>query len=133
MRWIVKILINAVSVVLGAYLLPGVAVDSPWTAVMVAVVLALLNAIVRPLLIFLTLPATIVTLGLFLLVINAAIILIADKLVGGFAVDSFWWALLFSIILWAINTVLNRLMPGKEDEDDKPGQVKVFQDGRRIK
>lgn len=99
MRFIIKILVSALAVFLGAWLLPGVAVENVGTALLVALVLAILNTLVKPILIILTIPVTIVTLGLFLLVINALIILMADALVGGFIVDGFWWALLFSLIL----------------------------------
>jgi len=95
-----KIIATAIAVVIGAYILPGVDVeDSVITVIILAVVLALLNTFLKPLLVFLTLPATIITLGLFLLVINALIILAADWLVDGFEVRNFWWALLFSFIV----------------------------------
>jgi len=108
MRFILKILISSVIILLTAYLLPGVHVDTIWTAILVAVVLALLNFFLKPLFIILTIPFTILTLGLFLLVINAVIILIADHLIGArFEVDGFWWALLFSLIISAINSLIN--------------------------
>lgn len=89
-----------------SYVLSGVSIDNFWVAIILAVVLAVLNAIVKPLLIFFTLPLTIVTLGLFLFVINALIILLADNLIDGFRVDGFWWALLFSLLLSIVNAVL---------------------------
>jgi putative membrane protein len=89
-----------------SYILSGVRIDSFWAAIILAVVLAILNAIVKPLLIFFTLPLTIVTLGLFLFVINALMILLADNLVAGFDVDGFWWALLFSLLLSIVTSVL---------------------------
>ena len=89
-----------------SYLLEGIKFDSFWTAIIVAIVLAILNAIVKPILILITLPITLVTLGLFLFVINALIILLAAKLVGGFSVDGFWWALLFSLLLSLLTSVL---------------------------
>lgn len=73
--------------------------------IIVAAILAVLNAVVRPLLIILTIPITVFTLGIFLLVINAVIILMADYIMPGFEVDGFWWALLFSIILAIINSI----------------------------
>jgi putative membrane protein len=75
-------------------------------AVIVAAVLALLDAVIKPIMVILTLPVTFITLGLFLLVINACVILLASKIVPGFLVDGFWWALLFSIILALINSIL---------------------------
>lgn len=99
MRLLIQILITAILVLVLAEILPGVSVDAFTTSLIVAAVLALLNIIVKPILVFLTLPATILTLGLFLLVINAVIILIADYLIPGFGVANFWWALLFSLLL----------------------------------
>ncbi|MDD5507613.1 MAG: phage holin family protein [Bacteroidales bacterium] len=108
MRILLKILISSAVILLTAYILPGVHVDTFWTALLVAVVLALLNFFLRPLLVILTIPFTILTLGLFLLVINAVIILIADHLIGPrFEVDGFWWALLFSLIISLVNSLIN--------------------------
>jgi putative membrane protein len=98
-NFLVKTLIIAAAVVLASYVLPGVAVARFTTALMVALILSLLNYFVRPILILLTLPITILTLGLFLFVINAVIIMLAGKLVTGFRVSSVWWALLFSLLL----------------------------------
>jgi putative membrane protein len=106
MKFFFKIIISAISVVITAYLLPGVHVKDLLTALIVAIVLALLNGIVRPILIILTIPVTILTLGFFLLVINALMILLAGNIVPGFQVDGFWWALLFSIILSLITSLL---------------------------
>lgn len=107
-RLILKLLISSAIILLTAYVLPGVHVESFWTALLVAVVLALLNFFLKPLLVILTIPFTILTLGLFLLVINAVIILIADHLIGHrFEVDGFWWALLFSLIISIVNSLIN--------------------------
>jgi putative membrane protein len=84
---------------------------------MVAVVLAFLNSIVKPVLTVLTIPITIFTLGFFLLVINALIIIFAEKLVSGFHVYGFWWALLFSLLLSLCTGILNMLFGVKEKED----------------
>jgi putative membrane protein len=99
MNLIIRLLITAVIVLLLAHFLPGVAVSGFTAAIIVAAVLGLLNAILKPILIILTIPITILTLGLFLLVINACIILLADQFIDGFAVNGFWTALLFSILL----------------------------------
>ena len=87
------------AVVITAYLLPGVSIATPLTAVVAAVVLGVLNALLRPLLLLLTLPVNILTLGLFTFVINAFVVMLASQIVPGFAVASFGWALLFSLIL----------------------------------
>lgn len=105
MNWIVKFLLSGLAVLLTAYLLPGVNVEDYWTALWVALVLSLVNIFVKPFLIILTIPITFVTLGLFLLVINALMILLADYFVDGFLVDGFWWALLFSLILSIFNSL----------------------------
>lgn len=86
------------------------------SALLVAVVLAFLNSIVKPILTMLTIPITIVTLGFFLLAINAFIIIFAEKLVSGFHVNGFWWALLFSLILSVCTGILNMLF-GVNEED----------------
>jgi putative membrane protein len=89
-----------------AYVLPGVEVEGYNSAIIVAIVVAVLRLIVRPILVILTLPVTILTLGLFLLVINAIIILLADYFVHGFSVRNIWWALLFSLLLSFLQSVL---------------------------
>ncbi len=110
MRLILRILLTALAVIILAYILPGVGVESYVTAIIVAVVLGLLNFIVKPLLILLTLPVTILTLGLFLLIINALIILIADGLIDGFSVANIWWALLFSLLLSFLQSIFNSFL-----------------------
>lgn len=100
MKIFFKILMTALAVIVLASFLPGIDLENNYmTAIVVAVVISLLNMFVRPLLIFFTLPATVVTLGLFLFVINAVIILLAGKLVDGFHVSGFFTALLFSVLL----------------------------------
>jgi len=110
MRTIFRILLTAVAVVILAYILPGVAVESYWMAIVVAVVLALLRLIVKPILVILTFPITVITLGLFLLVINAIIILMADYFIDGFAVKNIWWALAFSLLLSLLQSILFSLL-----------------------
>ena len=107
MKFILTVLITSFAVVIGSYLMPGVSVDGYLTAILVALVLGLLNALLKPILIIVTLPVTLMTLGLFLLVINAFIIQLADLVVKGFEINSFWTALLFSLILSIITWLLN--------------------------
>jgi len=107
-KWFLKILVCAVNVFILAYILPGIEIKDMFTALLVAVILSFLDAIIKPLLILLTLPATILTLGLFLFVINACIILIDDHFVGGFKVESFWHALLFSVLLSFFNSFVHK-------------------------
>lgn len=108
MQFLIKVLITAVNAFLLAYVLPGVEIKDFFTAIIVALVLSVLDAIVKPILILFTLPATIFTLGLFLFVINACIILLDAYFVGGFKVDGFWYALLFSICLSLINSFVHK-------------------------
>jgi len=110
MKTFLKVLLTALGVMILATILPGITVGSYATAIIVAVVISLLNMFVRPLLIFFTLPATIVSLGLFLFVINAVIILLAGNLVKGFIVSGFFTALLFSISLSIFRTFLFSLL-----------------------
>ncbi len=109
MKLLAQLIISALAVVIASFLFDGVKVESVFTAIIVAAVLAVLNALIKPILVILTIPITIVTLGLFLLVINAAMVLLAGKIVPGFYVDGFWTAFFFSIILTLINSVFNAL------------------------
>jgi putative membrane protein len=111
---IIKILITAVAVFVASYFLTGVHIDTVQTTIIVALVLALLNTFLRPILVFFTLPITVVTLGLFLLIINVIIIKLADYLVPGFKVDSWWDALLFSLIVAVVAWILDALFGGKD-------------------
>ena len=120
MNFLLKVLLTAVAVFVLAAILPGVEIANYVTAVWVAFAIAVLNMFVRPLLIFFTLPATIVTLGLFLFVINALIILLAAHLVGGFLVSSFFSALLFSVLLSIFRSTLFKLIKDKKKEELKP-------------
>lgn len=113
MNLIIRLLLTAVAVVILAKFLPGVQVAGFTGAIIVAIVLALLNVILKPILIILTLPITVLTLGLFLLVINALIILLAANFLDGFAVSGFWTALLFSLLLSFLQAILFSIL--KED------------------
>jgi putative membrane protein len=106
MKLLFRILITSILVLVIARFMKGVVVDSFTTSLLVAVVLGLFNVFIKPIFVILTLPFTIFTLGLFLLVINAVIILLCANIVGGFAVDTFWTALLFSVVLSLSQSVL---------------------------
>jgi putative membrane protein len=106
MDFIIRILVNGLAVFITAYLLRGVTVRNYLHAILVAVVLSVINAVIKPILIILTIPITILTLGLFILVLNALIIMLVDYLLSGFKVKNFWWALAFSIVLSVINAIL---------------------------
>lgn len=113
MRLISYLVINAFAVVVAAYILPGVHVDTVWTAVIVAAVLGVVNVLLKPVLVILTLPLTILTLGLFTFVINALLVLLTSYLVKGFQVGNFWWALLFSLVISVVSGFLNNLAKEK--------------------
>jgi len=104
---LVRLLITTILIVVLAHFLPGIHVDSIKTALIVAVVLGLFNTFLKPILVFFTLPITLFTLGLFLLVINAAMVLLADYVIDEFHVDTFVNALVFSVVLslsqWFLN------------------------------
>lgn len=106
MGLLINWLITTAAIVIAAYLLPGVDVAGFGVALVVAVVLGAINMFLRPLLLLLTLPVNIMTLGLFTLVINAALVLLAARIVPGFMVAGFWWALLFSLVLTLVQWVL---------------------------
>jgi len=103
---IFSILINSVSVYVTAKILDGVNIKDFWTAIGVAILLALVNTFIRPVVIFFSLPLTILTLGLFILVVNALMVMLVDYFVEGLKIKSFGWALGFSIIMSVINAVL---------------------------
>jgi putative membrane protein len=106
MKTILRMLLTAIAVMVIANFLPGVEITDFTNAMFVAIVLGFLRITVQPLLVLLTLPATILTLGLFLLVINAVIIMLAGYFVDGFTVNGFWIAFLFSILLSVFQSIL---------------------------
>lgn len=118
-KWLLKILVCSVNVFVLAYILPGIQIVDFFTAIIVAVVLSLLDGFIKPLLILFTFPVTILTLGLFLFVINACIILLDAHFVHGFKVESFWHALLFSILLSFFNSFIHkRAFPQEKKQPD---------------
>jgi putative membrane protein len=102
-------LLNSISVYATASVLKGVEIKNFWSALLVAAVLAIINVLIKPILLFLSLPITILTLGLFVLVINAALIMLVDKMVDGFKVESFSWALIFGLVMSIISWFLFKL------------------------
>lgn len=106
---IIRIIVNALAVYLASKLLPGIVIDGFVTALVVASVLGLVNTFIKPVLVILTLPINLVTLGLFTLVINALMVMLADGLIVGFSVASFLWAVLFSLVVSVISSILSKL------------------------
>lgn len=114
MKLLLKLIVNALAVFAAAYLLPGVSVDNFITAIIVAIVLGVLNLLVKPILVILTIPITIVTLGLFLLIINALIVLLCASLVDGFEVNGVIYAVLFSLVVSLISAIMEGLAKDKD-------------------
>jgi putative membrane protein len=114
MAILINIILTGLAVGIADYLIPGVAIQSFWTAIIVGVVMGLINALIRPLVIILTLPINILTLGLFTFVINALMILLAAWIVPGFSVTGFWAALLFSVIVSLLKMLFNSLSKPNE-------------------
>ena len=98
-----------VAVGIAAYLLPGISISGFFSALFVALFLGIVNTLIRPILILITLPINVLTLGLFTFVINAVLVLLASKVVHGFGVKGFWWAMLFSVVLSIIQYILNKI------------------------
>lgn len=114
MKLLIRVVVTALLVLVLSYFMKGVRVEGVFTALTVAVVLGLLNAFIKPILVFFTLPFTIFTLGLFLIVINGILILVCTKIVGGFHVDSFWTATLFSVILSISQSIMYKIAGGSK-------------------
>ncbi|TAL63450.1 MAG: phage holin family protein [Bacteroidetes bacterium] len=115
MNLVIQLIISTLAVLVTSYLLPGVYVENFMTAILVAVALGCLNTFLKPILILFALPAVILTFGLFLVVINTLIILLADKLIEGFEVRGFGWALLFSIVMWIVTGIFNAIKTRDEE------------------
>jgi len=106
-------LVNGLAIFIASQLLTGIHVQNFITALLVALVLGIVNILIKPLLVLLTLPLTILTFGLFSFVINALLVLLVSHLVRGFGVDGFWWALIFSLVISVISSFLNNLLRNK--------------------
>lgn len=114
MNFLLRIVITAIVAYALSYVLPGIHIYSFWAAIVFSLVLAFFNFLLKPILIILTLPLTILTLGFFLFIINALIVLLASHFVDGFHVDGFWWALLFSLLLSLLTSILYKDRDKKE-------------------
>lgn len=106
MGFLLRLFFTWIAIIIASYILSGIHIKDNISALIAAAVLALLDSFVKPILVILTIPFTLITLGLFLLVINAVIVMFGARLVDGFSVDSFWWALGFSMIVSLIVTLL---------------------------
>ena len=110
MRFLVRVVINAIAIVIAAYLVPGIIVSGPAAALIAGLILGFVNAIVRPVLILLTLPVTLLTLGLFLFVVNAICLALTAALVPGFGIDGAAGAFLGALVVTFVSWVLNALV-----------------------
>jgi putative membrane protein len=118
-NWIIKVALTGLAVLGATYVLPGVSIDDYRVAWVVAILLSVLNAFVRPLLIILTLPITLFSLGLFLLVINGLIVWLVDEWVSGFEIKSLGWAILMSVVVSIFTFILEQINnPRRRDDGD---------------
>jgi len=115
MRFLARLLLNGVAIILAAYVLPGLHVDGPAPALIAGIILGFVNAIVRPVLFLLTLPLTLLTLGLFIFVLNAICFALTAALVPGFSVDGFLWALLGALFVSVVSWFLNGVVVGEKE------------------
>ena len=117
MRFLARLLLNGIAIIIAAWLLPGLHIDGTLPALLAGVILGFVNAIVRPVLFFLTLPLTLITLGLFIFVLNAICFGLTAWLVPGFSVDGLWWAILGALIVSIVSWILNGLVVGRRERD----------------
>lgn len=114
MRLLAYLLVNGIAIFVAGYILPGIHIDTIWTALLVAIVLGVVNMFIKPILLLLTLPITVLTLGLFVLILNGLMVLLVDYFVPGFTVDNIWWAIAFSLVVSLVSWFLNSLAKGQE-------------------
>lgn len=112
---LIQLILNALIIIIGSNILPGIHVDKFLTALLIALVIALINISIKPIMIILTLPLTIFSFGLFIFIINGLLILLVAKIIPGFQVDTIWWAILFSIVIAILNSILKNLFPFKNN------------------
>jgi len=108
MKIFINWLVSAIAIIVTAYLLPGVTIGGFLSALILAVVLGIINAFIKPIILILTLPINVLTLGLFTFVVNALLIMLAANIVPGFGVSGFWSAMLFAIVLALVSWVLSK-------------------------
>jgi len=117
MRFLARLVLNGLAIIIAAWLLPGIHITSPLSALLAGVILGFVNAIVRPVLFFLTLPLTLLTLGLFIFVLNAICFALTAWLVPGFSVDGFFSALVGALLVSVVSWILNGLVVGRSERD----------------
>ena len=117
MRFLVRLVLNGLAIIIAAWLLPGIHITSSLSALLAGVILGFVNAIVRPVLFFLTLPLTLLTLGLFIFVLNAICFALTAWLVPGFSVDGFFSAVFGALLVSVVSWILNGLVVGRRERD----------------
>jgi putative membrane protein len=117
MRFLVRLVLNGLAIIIAAWLLPGIHITSNLSALLAGVILGFVNAIVRPVLFFLTLPLTLLTLGLFIFVLNAICFALTAWLVPGFSIDGFFSALVGALLVSVVSWILNGLVVGRRERD----------------
>jgi putative membrane protein len=117
MRFLVRLVLNGLAIIIAAWLLPGIHISSPVSALLAGVILGFVNAIVRPVLFFLTLPLTLLTLGLFIFVLNAICFGLTAWLVPGFSIDGFFSAVLGALLVSVVSWILNGIVVGRRERD----------------
>ncbi len=116
MKTLLTFLTSALAISIAAWIVPGVGISNLWAALFLVIILSLINLVIKPLVLFLTLPLNLLTLGLFTFVINALMISLAAYLTPGFAVSGFWSALLFSLILSGVISIFELMFKGYRSE-----------------
>lgn len=109
MNLLISLLINALAIFITASILPGVHLANFWTAIVVTIIMGIINVLVKPIVLLLTLPINVITLGLFTFFVNGLMILLVQALVQGFSVDNLVWAIVFSIVISIVNGILQSL------------------------
>ena len=117
MRFLARLVLNGLAIIIAAWLLPGLHITSPLSALLAGVLLGFVNAIVRPVLFFLTLPLTLLTLGLFIFVLNAICLALTALLVPGFSIDGFFSAMFGALLVSVVSWILNGLVVGRRERD----------------
>lgn len=117
MKFVARLLLNGIAIIVASYIVPGLQISTPVAAVIAGVFLGLVNALVRPVLLLLTLPLTLLTLGLFIFVVNAACLALAAYLVPGFSIDGFWPAVFGALIVSVVSWMLNGVLIGSDRRD----------------
>jgi putative membrane protein len=119
MRFLIRVLLNGIAILVAAYLIPGLELSGPAPALIAGVVFGLVNAVIRPILILLTLPLTLLTLGLFIFVVNAICLALTAAVVPGFEIAGFWSALFGAVVVSLVSWALNGALATRDDEEKR--------------